>query len=164
MPAYSPPLFANTFFLTKPLRFRKSALACACTILFLAVAKPDTACAQDAFAPPSATQAREVQLQQRLEALEKRLEKSEKEEKKDEGKKDPDAGQPLPATLPLPLTGKSAFGLTLTAAETPTERVLGVMNGQEIYVLQGMVLHRDPPKPAASQAKAAKNAKQGVQP
>lgn len=101
-------------------------------------------------------QAKEAQLQQRIDALEKRLEKTEKTEKKSEEKKETDAAVQLPATLPLPLPGKGAFpALTLTPAEAP-ERVLGILNGQEIYVSQGMVLHRDPPKPA--------KAKKGAQP
>ena len=136
---------------------RSAAIACAFLAAIVLSTRPTTACAQDAFTPPSAQQAKEAQLLQRIDALEKRVETNEKAEKSDSQTVSAAPGPLFPASLPLPLPVKGALaGLTFPSAETPAERVLGVMNGQEMYVSQGVVLHREVPKPPVAPAKKAR--------
>lgn len=121
--------------------------------------------AADVFVAPGAADLAASVQEQRTARLEAQLKAAlEKLDKLDSGKEAKAAGDvksgsdeskqptPIPMPLPSPFLKGSMQGLGVVPAPlVDVERVIGVMNGQEIYVLEGVVRQRDVSEPAAKQ-------------
>lgn len=117
--------------------------------------------AADAFSPPAPASAQTTSAEQDAriakleEAPKKAIEKIDKGENPTDLKKDDESklSAPSPMPMPSPLVkvgpgggGKGDLSIDIGMAVSP-ERILGVINGAEIYVTEGVVRQRAAPSP-----------------
>lgn len=128
----------------------------ACIFLLLAATHSYAA---DVFVSPAVASAAATEQEARIARLEEALKKAlEKMEKSDPVTEEVKQGGPAPTPMPSPLVKGAPGAMRADFAVLPLpvagdmERILGVMNGAEIYVLDGVVRKREIPPPAAGAA------------